>query len=659
MKRLFSIFAVVLLVVALWVPVARARAATTNLVPNASLETAKSTNVSEPQSWNTDAYGTNTSTFSYSTDAHTGLKSVRVDTSAYTNGDAKWFFDPIAVTPNTKYSFSDWYKSNIYTDALVQFRDTSGNYSYRWVAGGNTSSAWKQMSGTFTTPANVTSVTILHLVAEKGWLQVDDMSVSVYQNSAPVVSVTSPSANSTVTGAINVTAIATDAGSIAGVSFAVDGSVIAPEDTVAPYSVPLNTAGIANGTHKVTATARNADGIITVSSAVTFTVANTGPIVDGSNIVPNASLESASSGKPQNWATNVSKTNNAVFTYLNSGHTGARSTQIKITNYTNGDAFWSYPSQPVEGGQLYEFSDWYKSNVETNVYAEVQMQDGSTQWLNIGLAAVASPGWYKFYSQFRTPAGAKSIMVYHSLAAAGTLTTDDYQLNAFKPTSFNRPIVSLTFDDGIRSVYTNGKPVLDKYGFKSTQYLLSGTTNDPYYMDKTMMQSFANSGHEIGSHTVTHPHLTTLTAAARNTELRKSQTDLLTFAGAKPMNFASPYGEVNSATKTAIQKYYRSQRGVKTGYNSKGNFDIYDIKVQDIVSTTTPEEVAEWVNEAMATKTWLVLVYHATDTDTINIPDAFWNTTPTQLDDQFRVIKNSGITVETVDQALNELTPQL
>ena len=47
-----------------------------------------------------------------------------------------------------------------------------------------------------------------------------------------------------------------------------------------------------------------------------------------------------------------------------------------------------------------------------------------------------------------------------------------------------------------------------------------------------------------------------------------------------------------------------------------------------------------------------------TDPDTA-IPDAEWNTTPTSLDAQFAAIKSSGIAVETVQQALNELKPQL
>ena len=49
---------------------------------------------------------------------------------------------------------------------------------------------------------------------------------------------------------------------------------IAAEDTTAPYSATLNTTTLTNGTHTLTAIARDINGNTTTSAPVTITVAN-------------------------------------------------------------------------------------------------------------------------------------------------------------------------------------------------------------------------------------------------------------------------------------------------------------------------------------------------------------------------------------------------
>jgi hypothetical protein len=61
------------------------------------------------------------------------------------------------------------------------------------------------------------------------------------------------------------------------VQFAVDGQNVGAEDTTAPYSVSWATASVPNGTHNLTAVARDAAGNRTTSTAVAVTVSNTGP----------------------------------------------------------------------------------------------------------------------------------------------------------------------------------------------------------------------------------------------------------------------------------------------------------------------------------------------------------------------------------------------
>jgi chitodextrinase len=92
---------------------------------------------------------------------------------------------------------------------------------------------------------------------------------------APVVNVTSPTGGATVSGTTSISANATDNVSVAGVQFKVDGANLGTEDTSSPYSVQWDTTLISNGTHALTAVARDGSGNSTTSAAISVTVSNT------------------------------------------------------------------------------------------------------------------------------------------------------------------------------------------------------------------------------------------------------------------------------------------------------------------------------------------------------------------------------------------------
>jgi hypothetical protein len=90
----------------------------------------------------------------------------------------------------------------------------------------------------------------------------------------PAVSVTSPSAGATVGGTITVAATASDAAGVAGVQFRLDGVNLGAEVTAAPFSTTWNTTTAQNGTHTLTAVARDTAGNTTTSSPVIVSVSN-------------------------------------------------------------------------------------------------------------------------------------------------------------------------------------------------------------------------------------------------------------------------------------------------------------------------------------------------------------------------------------------------
>ncbi|MEW6517148.1 MAG: S8 family serine peptidase [candidate division FCPU426 bacterium] len=93
----------------------------------------------------------------------------------------------------------------------------------------------------------------------------------------PSVSITSPVSGAVVLGSLVITANASDNRQVAGVRFRADGVSLGSEDTVAPYSFIWDTTLVANGTHVLTAVARDQAGNRTTSAPVSITVANPTP----------------------------------------------------------------------------------------------------------------------------------------------------------------------------------------------------------------------------------------------------------------------------------------------------------------------------------------------------------------------------------------------
>src|SRR5258705_494541 len=101
----------------------------------------------------------------------------------------------------------------------------------------------------------------------------------------PSVAITVPAPGANLTGTVTVTADASDnSGTVAGVQFFLDGAPLAPEITTAPFSTSWNTVTATNGSHNLTARARDGSGNQTVSTQVAGTVVNstsTDPAVAG------------------------------------------------------------------------------------------------------------------------------------------------------------------------------------------------------------------------------------------------------------------------------------------------------------------------------------------------------------------------------------------
>jgi peptidoglycan/xylan/chitin deacetylase (PgdA/CDA1 family) len=135
-------------------------------------------------------------------------------------------------------------------------------------------------------------------------------------------------------------------------------------------------------------------------------------------------------------------------------------------------------------------------------------------------------------------------------------------------------VVSITFDDGYRSVLEIAKPILDRHGYPGTLFVPTdwpdagramrwkgidswlGTPHEPELDCLTwpQLRELADAGWEIGSHTCSHPRLTDLDEDALARELRSSKAHIEAELGRPCTSLAYPYGIANARALDATRE---------------------------------------------------------------------------------------------------------
>jgi peptidoglycan/xylan/chitin deacetylase (PgdA/CDA1 family) len=138
-----------------------------------------------------------------------------------------------------------------------------------------------------------------------------------------------------------------------------------------------------------------------------------------------------------------------------------------------------------------------------------------------------------------------------------------------------RPVV-ISFDDGFVDFLTGAVPILDRYKFPATLYVVTaavgGTSQwlaeegegDRPCLSWDQIAELPGQGIEIGAHSHTHPQLDTLPLSAANEEIRLSKSLLEDHLGQPVDSFAYPHGYHSPAVRRLVQQAgFSSACGVK------------------------------------------------------------------------------------------------
>lgn len=116
-----------------------------------------------------------------------------------------------------------------------------------------------------------------------------------------------------------------------------------------------------------------------------------------------------------------------------------------------------------------------------------------------------------------------------------------------------RPVV-ITFDDGDKDQYLNAYPILKKYGYTATFFIITNSVGGQSYMSWDMLKDMVKNGMDIESHSVHHPNMARLDFGATDYELLKSKEKLEEKLGIKIKYFAYPGGAFSGITIEELQK---------------------------------------------------------------------------------------------------------
>jgi len=126
--------------------------------------------------------------------------------------------------------------------------------------------------------------------------------------------------------------------------------------------------------------------------------------------------------------------------------------------------------------------------------------------------------------------------------------------------------VAITFDDGYSSVLEHGAPILARYGFSATTFVVTGQCGKNNDWDQrgrripklplmswSQVREFLSAGLSVGSHSHTHARLN---AQNVREELERSKREMEDHLGVRPASVCYPYGEADAAVRRTAGEFF-------------------------------------------------------------------------------------------------------
>jgi peptidoglycan/xylan/chitin deacetylase (PgdA/CDA1 family) len=226
--------------------------------------------------------------------------------------------------------------------------------------------------------------------------------------------------------------------------------------------------------------------------------------------------------------------------------------------------------------------------------------------------------------------------------------TQIYQPTASSP---DDRIVCIVFDDGWKT-HLDAAPILESCNFTATFSIITSYVGYSAYMTWDDIDSLAQRGHDIVSHTSSHLNLSAVDDATLQAELAGSR-EVLRSKGYAADVLIYPYGEAagNWTVRNAVAQYYLVAAGTQTGRCELDSFDRYNVNSYVIYRGTDLADFASCLNGTQGNSITL-LYYHKIGGD-----DADNTVTKDAFQAQMQYLKDNNYTMRTISQQFLKQAP--
>jgi peptidoglycan-N-acetylglucosamine deacetylase len=177
---------------------------------------------------------------------------------------------------------------------------------------------------------------------------------------------------------------------------------------------------------------------------------------------------------------------------------------------------------------------------------------------------------------------------------------------------FRTAAISYTFDDGSANHLGVAVPMFNEFNFKLTLFTITGLPPD-----WTGLKAAAARGHEIASHTVTHPSMIATPLEQQMPELKNSRDDIQAhIPGPNCVTIAWPYcleGDPGLAAE-----YYIAARSCQGSIEASTPADFMSVSsviCGEVGSVQKAENFNDMCESAAASKGWCIFLLHGIDDD--------------------------------------------
>ena len=214
---------------------------------------------------------------------------------------------------------------------------------------------------------------------------------------------------------------------------------------------------------------------------------------------------------------------------------------------------------------------------------------------NIGIP----PKGIKFRGLYVLPLMFRFQMWYLKIAGFKVVPLRDI-VDFIKGRNSHEKLVAITFDDGYQDFYDKAYPVIRKYHYPATVFIVSGFVGKENLwdykelnvrkklLDWNQILELKQNGVDPGGHSKTHPYLSQLSIEELQTEILDSKTTMEEKLKCPVDYFCYPYGDYNEkVVEVVTQAKYQGAVTVQRGFVLQGD-NPFEIKRVLIKFNTHP-----------------------------------------------------------------------